>query len=82
MRLEAATVACQRHVHKVLVIAQVFEGRRDTALVVVPSQTEVLRVHHVDLCIGWGWGSLLCVCRRYASSLRTVLSALCYCIGF
>lgn len=44
--LETSPVAGKRHVDKVLVVAQVFESRGDTALIVVPSQAKVLCVYH------------------------------------
>lgn len=64
MRLQAATVAGERHVHKVLVIAQILERRCDAALVVVPAQAEMLCVcHFISVLIAEGffevgWGKI------------------------
>lgn len=47
MRLDAASLAGQRHIDEGLVVAQILEGRGDAALVVVPAEAEVLCVVHV-----------------------------------
>lgn len=50
MRLQALPVAGQRHVDKIFIVTEVFEGRGDAALVVVPTQTEVLCIYHRNCC--------------------------------
>lgn len=52
MSLEALPVAGERDVDEVLVVAKVLEGAGDAALVVVPAEAEVLRVHHLGFCVG------------------------------
>lgn len=47
MSFEAPAVAGEGDVDEILVIPEVLEGAGDAALVVVPAQTEVLRVHHL-----------------------------------
>jgi len=46
MRFEALAIAGQRHVHKVLIVPQILKGRCYAALVIVPSQAEVLCIYH------------------------------------
>lgn len=48
MCLQTLAVAGQCDVHEILVIAKVLEGAGDAALVVVPTQAEMLCVHHFD----------------------------------
>lgn len=46
MGFQAFAVAGQRHVHKVLIVPQIFKRRGYAALVIVPSQTEMLCIYH------------------------------------
>lgn len=46
VRFEASAIAGQCDVHKILIVPQVLKCRRYTALVIVPSQTKVLRIYH------------------------------------
>lgn len=46
VRFEALAIAGQCDVHEILIVPQVLKRRRYTALVIVPSQTEVLRIYH------------------------------------
>lgn len=46
VRFEAFAIAGQCDVHKIFIVPQVFKRRRYTALVIVPSQTKVLRIYH------------------------------------
>lgn len=46
MCFETLAIACQRDVHEILVISQIFECRCDAALVIIPSQAKVLRIYH------------------------------------
>lgn len=47
MRLQASSITGQCHVDEVLVVAKILESWRYATLVVVPSQAEVLSIHHL-----------------------------------
>lgn len=47
MRLQTASIAGQCDIDKVLIVAQILKGRRDAALVVVPTETKVLCICHL-----------------------------------
>lgn len=46
MGFQALAVAGQRHVDKVLIVPEIFKRRGYAALVIVPSQTEMLCIYH------------------------------------
>lgn len=51
VRLETFTIAREGDIDKVLVIPQIFKGGRYAALIVVPAQAKMLRVHHFNYCL-------------------------------